>query len=165
MSNFRLYEISEMLEQALSNVRKIAEENEGVIPDDWDKFLDEIQMERDKKVLDCARYIKSLRAEAEAIKNEKQNLGHRQSSLENEADRIEVYIAKNINIGEKVSDENTKLSWRKSTSVDIFDELKIPDSFCQIIRNPKKADIKISIQTGKIVEGARLIEKQDLQIK
>jgi hypothetical protein len=164
MSDFRLYEISELLEAALAQCREYAEKDEGVIPDDWAKFLDEIEMERDKKVLDVGRYIKTIRAKAEAIKAEKQSLAGRQSSLEHEAERLEGYIAHNIKPGERVQDNNTVLSWRRSTMVVIDNPDNVPDEYCKIERIPQKTAIKEALKSGEVF-GARIVENINLQIK
>ena len=42
--------------------------------------LDKLQMEREKKLENVACWIKDLKAEAEALKNEKQALAERQKS-------------------------------------------------------------------------------------
>ena len=49
---------------------------------DTDK-LNDLQMERDAKIENVALWIKELKAEAEAIKNEKQALADRQRVAEN----------------------------------------------------------------------------------
>lgn len=165
MSNFKLYEINRMLEEAIVEVNKMAEENEGEVPDDWSKFLDDIQMERDKKLLDVSRYIKTLNAKSEAIKNEEKNLKAKRASLENASERLISYVEKYINKGEKIEDSNTTLSWRKSERVIVDSESNVPDKFCVVERKAQLAAIKTAIKTGEEVPGAHVEQFLNLQIK
>jgi hypothetical protein len=164
MADFKLYEINELLEDALCICKEYAEKDEGVIPDDWSVFLDDVQMARDAKALDVARYVKTLRAKSEAIKSEKISLESRQRSLSGEADRLEGYLACLMKIGEKLQDSNTAILWRKSTSVEILDEEQIPDCYFEHKRIPVKSEIKKALLAGENI-GARLVDKQNIQIK
>jgi hypothetical protein len=164
MSNFSLYEINDLLRQALDKANEYAEADEGIIPDDWSKFLDEVQMERDTKALDVGRYIKSLEAEAEAVKGEKMRLSARQSALQNHADRLRGYVAGILKPGEAIKDANTALGWRRSTQVEIVDLSAIPEAYIKIERFAQKGEIKAALKCGD-VPGARLVDHQNLQIK
>ena len=55
--------------------------------------LDKLQMERDTKLENVACWIKDLKAEAEAIKTEKQILANRQKVAENKAESLKKYLA------------------------------------------------------------------------
>ena len=50
--------------------------------------LNALEMERDKKISNVACWIKDLKAEAEAIKAEKQTLDKRQKAAENKAESL-----------------------------------------------------------------------------
>ena len=50
--------------------------------------LDKLQMERDAKLENVACWIKDLKAEAEALKNEKQALAERQKVAENKMESL-----------------------------------------------------------------------------
>jgi len=165
MSDFKLYEINEMLNSALSEVWKLAEQNEGEIPEDWSKFLDEIQMERDKKCLDVARYIKSLNAEESAISNEIKSLTERKKTATNKAERLKEYLRISIKEGEKLNDANTVISWRKSSKTIIDNENELPETCFKIEKNPVLTEIKSLLESGKITSGAHIELSQNIQIK
>jgi type VI protein secretion system component VasK len=167
MPNFSLYEIDQLLIDAIEAQEKEAEANEGIYAEDWDSFLNDIQMERSKKLLDCARYIKTLAAMAEAIKTEKQALNDRQTALEAKAERIKSWVTKSMmeNNDNEVQDANTKLSWRKSTKCIIMDEAKLDERFFKTVRSPMLTEIKSAIKSGETVDGAVLKETKSLQIK
>jgi hypothetical protein len=164
MTKFHLYEISTFLQDAIDAADSVIDHETGIIPDDWAKFLDDVQGERDKKLLDCGRYEKSLIAEADAIRAEEKNLAARRHILENKAERFKTYMALALKPGEKLSDANTVLTWRKSTRLEIVDEAKVPEQFWKIERSIIKSELKDALKTGH-ADYARLVECQNLQIR
>lgn len=57
------------------------------------------------------------------------------------------------------------LSFRKSMETIIVDPALLPDELCKITREGKKTEIKAAINEGKVITGAYLKEKQNLQVK
>ena len=164
MGNLKLYEIDYNLECLLNEINFHAEHNEGEIPEELDSYLDEMLLEKEVKVLDISRYIKSLKAEAEAIKGEVDKLTKRKQTLSNFAYRLKQYLLMHLHSGEKYSDSNTKLSWRKSESVNVIDLDLIPDGFCDLIKKPQLSVIKKHIKSGEQIGGVSLVEKHNLII-
>jgi hypothetical protein len=164
---FSLYDIDLMIQEAIEAIHDEAEKNQGVYSDSWEDILNNLNVDREKKLLDCARYIKTVEAMAEAVKKEKILLAERQFCLEKKADKIKEFIAKSMIHGNdcEIKDANTRLSFRKSECVEIFSEKDLPSQFveCKIV--PMKLDIKTAIKAGKDVPGARIIENRSLQIK
>ena len=72
----------------------------------------------------------------------------------------------NIPEGVKFKDARTVISWRKSTSVfiDCVPEL-LPDQFKKIKIEPDKTEIKNILKAGGKIDGCKLVEKNNLQIK
>lgn len=68
---------------------------------------------------------------------------------------------------EKINTPTLTLSFRKSESIEISDEDKVPDNFFdqKTIFTISKTRIKEAIKEGKQVPGAELISKQNLQVK
>lgn len=60
-----------------------------------------------------------------------------------------------------------KVSFRKSTSVNILDEDMIPEEYISetIVKKISKADILKELKQGVKIEGATLEEKQNIQLK
>jgi hypothetical protein len=162
----KLYEINSMLVEAINVAEELVNPETGELPEDWSNFLDQIQMERDSKCLDVARYIKGLEAEAKAIREEERILAARRRSVENEAEDLRKYIIRNVQIGEKIDGVNTVIGWRKSTSVNVLNPDKVPDMYCKIERKPILPDLKQAITSGVNLEGiAELKVNNNLQIK
>ena len=132
--------------------------------------LDAIHMEREEKIENICLWIKNLRAEASAIKAEEKALADRRKAKEKKADNIEDYVALNLD-GAKFETPRVKIMWRKSESVEILDESKIPDEFLDIstVRNPIKAEIKKYLKSiegsDETCEWARMDSKRNMSIQ
>ena len=132
--------------------------------------LSALQMERDAKIENVACWIKDLKAEAEAIKTEKQALAERQRVAENKAESLKRWLAYALD-GEKFSTSKCAISFRKSESVEVtadglnalmhgHDELlKYKDP------EPDKTAIKKAIKDGLNVEGVQLVQNISTIIK
>lgn len=163
--SLKLYELDEQIERLLDTIYSYAEANEGEIPDELDNSLDQLQAEKESKVLDIARYIKSLKAEADAIKTEADKLHKRYKTVSNFSYRLKTYLKMHLRTGEKYKDNNTLISWRKSEAVRIIDENSIPDELCSIIRSPSLTSIKNLIKSGTRIDGAELVENHNILIR
>lgn len=132
--------------------------------------LDELKMEREEKIENICLWAKNLRAEASAIKSEEKALADRRKAKENKADHLEDYVALNLD-GAKFETPRVKILWRKSESVEILDESKIPDEFLDIstVRKPIKAEIKKYLKgiegSDDTCEWARIDPKRNMSIK
>lgn len=129
--------------------------------------LDALEMERDSKISNIACWIKDLKAEAEAIKAEKQNLDKRQKAAENKASSLKDYLAGYLN-GEKYKDARVSISYRKSTAVQIDEDMDIktlPEEYLKVTVEPSKTAIKEALTNGVAVEGCSLVENNNIQIR
>ena len=129
--------------------------------------LNALEMERDKKISNVACWIKDLKAEAEAIKTEKQALEKRQKAAENKAERLKEWL-QGILQGEKFKDSRCSISYRKSERVvfsDSFNFDTLPDSMKKITIEPKKTEIKEFLKGGATIEGVELVESSNIQIR
>ena len=129
--------------------------------------LDALTMERNSKVSNIACWIKDLKAEAEAIKAEKQNLDKRQKVAENKAASLKEYLAGFLN-GEKYKDARVSISYRKSTAVQIAEDMdikRLPEEYLKVTVEPSKTAIKEALTNGVAVEGCTLIENNNIQIR
>ena len=131
---------------------------------DEDKF-NELSIERDVKVESICLWIKNLKAEAEALKAEKDAFAKRQKSAENKMESLKKYIEGYL-AGCPFETSKVKVSWRKSESVDYDDIYKIPDEFIKF-KEPEvnKTELKKALKEGMKFEGVYLVEKQNIQIK
>lgn len=129
--------------------------------------LNDLEMERDRKISNVACWIKDLKAEAEAIKAEKQALDKRQKAAENKAESLKGWL-QSILQGEKFKDSRCSISYRKSERVDFsdsFDLNSLPDSMKKVTIEPRKTEIKDYLKTGATIEGVELVESSNIQIR
>lgn len=131
--------------------------------------LEALNMARDEKIENIAMWIKNLTAEGKAIRDEEKSLAERRKSSENKCESLQKYLEQ-ILCGEKFSTPKVAISYRKSTAVNIADEeafIKTADITYAVPQLPKidKAAIKEALKSGVVIEGAELIERNNIQIK
>ena len=129
--------------------------------------LNALEMERDKKISNVACWIKDLKAEAEAIKAEEQNLNHRRKVCENKMESLKTYLATFLN-GEKFKDARCSISYRRSERVNFADNFNfdtLPDYMKKVTIEPKKTEIKEFLKGGGEIEGVRIEENTSMTIK
>lgn len=132
--------------------------------------LDKLQMERDTKLENVACWIKDLKAEAEALKNEKQALAERQKVAENKAESLKKWLAYALQ-GEKFKTSKCAISFRKSEAVEVTDEglnnlMKEHDELLTYkAPEPNKTKIKQALKDGLSVDGVQLIQNISTIIK
>ena len=132
--------------------------------------LDKLQMERDTKLENVACWIKDLKAEAEALKNEKQALAERQRVAENKAESLKKWLAYALQ-GEKFKTPKCAISFRKSEAVEVTDEglnnlMKEHDELLTYkAPEPNKTAIKQALKDGLNVAGVQLVQNTSTIIK
>ena len=108
-----LYEIDE-------EILNLVDQETGEIIDI--ERLEQLEMEREKKISNVGCWIKDLKAEAEALKAEKNNLAKRQTVCENKVEQLKDYLSRALN-GMKYKDSRCSISYRKSESVEVDDSV------------------------------------------
>ena len=128
--------------------------------------LHELQMDRTDKIRNIACYIKNLRSDAAAYDEEAKTFAARKKAAQGKADSLTAYLYDTLKKGEKISDKEFSISWRKSRSVNITDEKALPAIYL-IAQDPKidKAGINEALKNGLTVTGAELTTKNNIQIK
>ena len=131
---------------------------------DFEKF-EELSMTRDAKIENVCLWIKNLKAEAEALKAEKDAFAQRQKAAENKMESLKKYISSYLD-GTKFETAKVKVSFRKSESLEISEDAKIPDEFLKF-KEPEvnKTDLKKAVKNGLQIAGVALVENQNIQIK
>ena len=133
--------------------------------------LNDLRMERDSKIENVACWIKDLKAEAEAIKAEKQALAERQKVAENKVESLKKWLAYALQ-GNKFSTAKCSVSFRNTESVEVT-----PEGLENLMRGgndelltykqpePNKTAIKAAIKDGLNVDGVQLIQNVSTIIK
>lgn len=135
--------------------------------------LEQLEMELDKKLNNIIGYIKDLNIQAANMKAIKDDYAKRQKTYENKAENLKKYLDgfMQSNGKEKVESENGIASYRKSKSVDIYDDVALQkfitenEDYANIKVEPNKTAIKEGINNGVIIPGAVIKENKNLSIK
>lgn len=133
--------------------------------------LDALNMERDAKIENVVCWIKDLKAEAEAIKAEKQKLDERQKVAENKAESLKKWVAYALG-GQKFSTARCAVSFRNTESVEVTEEglealMKEHNELLTYkTPEPNKTAIKNAIKNdGLNVAGVQLVQNVSTIIK
>jgi len=127
--------------------------------------LDELKMEKEQKIRNIACWVKELKAEAEALKQQKEAFAAREKAAKNKAENLKAYLSSYLG-GKGAKGTEYQISFRSSQATEITDEAAIPDTYR--IPQPDKIDkagILAALKEGAVVAGAHLIERKNIQIK
>lgn len=164
---FSLYQIDNAVLTVLED-GLVFDEETGEILFDPDN-LDELEVERNAKLEAVALFVKSLEAEAAAMREEERKLAERRGRNERKAERLRRYLSDSmLALGDtKLETARVALSFRKSESVVIEDQAALPVEFLKVkmTETADKAAIKKALKAGQQVAGAQLVENKNLQIK
>ena len=107
-----------------------------------------------------------MNAEAKAIKDEEDNLAVRRKIAENKASSLKAYLSGAIQ-GERYSNSNTVISWRKSESVFVGTDIELPEAYItiKVTEAPDKKKLKEALKAGIEIEGCRIDTNLNIQIK
>lgn len=163
--NNTLYQISENYLNALESIEIDEETGEILNAEKLEQLQDELEVKLDR----VACYVKTQTAFAEAMKTEEAALYARRKRIEKKVEYLRGLLGDTMGkLGaDKFETERVKLSFRRSTSVEIEDMEALPDGFLKRreVVDVDKAAIKAELQGGGAVPGAILQEKKNLQIK
>lgn len=132
--------------------------------------LNDLQLERDTKIENVACWIKELKAEAEAIKAEKQTLAERQKVAENKAESLKKWLTYALD-GQKFKTSKCSISYRKSEAVEVTEEglNNLMQEHNELLTykapEPNKKAIKDALKDGLSVEGVQLVQNTSTIIK
>lgn len=162
-----IYEINKAIEDILEDGFSVDEETGEILFDESD--LNALDAEISEKIENVACYIKNLTADISALKEEEKNLNTRRKQKERKIESLRGYINYAMGLSGRKSLESPRcrISFRKSTQVEISDLEHLPEQFITRTEEIKanKNAIKEAINSGAEVKGAELVERRNLQIK
>ena len=138
---------------------------------DYEAFED-LQMAREEKVDNTAKWIIELEAEAKMVKERADELAKRAQSAKKKAERLREFLQEYLQ-GEKRKTADYTISYRKTEAVEITDEDSAaaylvehcrPDlvSFTTKIN---KVGCKNAIKAGEEIPGIELVERQSMSVR
>lgn len=150
----KLYEIDEQIASLI--------DEDGCITDE-EKFND-LQMARSEKIENVGLYVKNLRADVDAYKNEIKAFQERKEQAEHKIESLENWLQGALD-GARLKTDRIQISYRKSTRVEIADDAVIPEEFLKITTTPNKVEIKKYLKQGFKIDGVELQEHKNMSIK
>ena len=136
--------------------------------------LDALQMERERKLEGVALWIKDLKAEASAVKEEADKLNARKKSLENKMDGLKNWLSYAL-CGEKLKTARCNVYYTHNQRLAVADEgklveflktLKEPEQFLKFSEPELRRDeIKKALKDGYEIPGAALEQTESVVIK
>lgn len=158
-----LYEIEEALASCvkLDDTRAVDTETGEIIDLE---AIEALEMQREEKLENVAKWIKNLKADAVAYKAEKMAFAERQKAAERKIESLEWYLLNHLD--KKFETDHVKVTFRKSQVCEILDEKKVPAEFL-VPQEPKinKAEIKKALKAGRKFEFADLRENRTVTVK
>jgi hypothetical protein len=135
--------------------------------------LEQLQMDRTQKAENVACWRKNLMALIGSIKEEEDALKKRREVYQRKVDSLDNYLSTHFS-GEKIETARAVINWRKSTGVEITDEMEAVDYLMHIAHEEvlkykmptidKKA-VKALLEAGEKIPGIVLTDRMNLQIK
>lgn len=180
-----LYQINDQVDSIMAKIQNAFDESTGEIVDEElylksQKELDNLEIAQNDKIENIACYIKNLCSEVFALENEIKTFSQRKKVKENQLKRVKEYLANFLKLKgiKKIETPKAVVSFRKSEVLEITDEEELLEygkyrgDFLKY-REPEidKAELKkyiklcIDIEEDEMPKGARIVEKQNLQIK
>ena len=160
-----LYEVAEEIEKAFALA---VDPNTGEIDDEKMVLLESLQMERDRKIENVACYIKNLKADAQALKAEKDAFQKRQKQAENKAEALSRYLMSALN-GEKFSSNRCSVSFRHTQKVTLDEGYTIYDIDTHFVRMKEpeldKTAIKKALEDGTPIAGVHMEDSLSMTIR
>lgn len=158
---FTLYELSDRYQRLL----EMADE---VDPETFEHTLEALEGSIEHKAENIAKVIRSMEAEAKALRDEEKRLADRRRARENKIQWLKEYLQENMEATgiKRVDGDVLSVRLQKNNpAVNITDEAVIPKDF--FIEQEPKIDKKRLLQAlkdGQTIAGVTLVQKRSLRI-
>ena len=138
---------------------------------DFEAF-EELQMAREEKIDNTAKWIIELEAEAKMVKERADELTERARATKKKAERLREFLQEYLQ-GEKRKTADYTIGYRRTESVEITDEDRAVAWLMEhrddalTYQQPKisKTAVKELLKAGEAVPGAELVERQSMSIR
>lgn len=161
MKLYQLVDLALRLDHAVHNAE--SPEEKAVAMAAFDQGMQDVGAKLDN----CAKLIATWQAECAAMREEEQRLADRRRSLEREIDSLCAYVGRCLGAGNRYKTNLFTFGWRKSEAVelDCVDVRMLPELYQRTRIEADREAIKRDLKAGASVPYARLVERQNLQIK
>ena len=133
--------------------------------------LEELGLQRDLKIENIALWFKNLRAEAEALKKEIDELTKRKKEAENKMEQLSAKLYEALD-GNKFKTPKVSVSYRNSKAVEVDDDFirfamdnNLDDLLRYELPEPNKSAISEALKNGEVIPHAELIQRVSVVIR
>ncbi|HEY9569580.1 MAG TPA: siphovirus Gp157 family protein [Metalysinibacillus sp.] len=129
--------------------------------------LESIELAAGKKLEGYAMVIKNIESDIEGLKAEEKRLTERRKSMENNIKTMKANMQDALLTveGNRLKTDKFTFSLRKSTSVVVYSDTKLPQRFIKVTCEISKTEIAKALKNGIEVPGAELVENKSLSIR
>lgn len=160
----QLYKLKEEFEELM-----LMTDEDWVLPDDVLERLDKSKLDLKEKTQNICTIINGYDNDIDNLDKEIARLSAYKKSVTWNKDRLKKYLQFNLeSIGCKTLEAWTFRLWfRKSESVEVDWDILLEDRFMSVKTtiSPNKTAIKEALKDWEVIKGARLVTKENLQIK
>jgi hypothetical protein len=155
------------IDQELQAINEELMAAQGELTPELENKLVITKAELAEKSVNYAMVILNNQADSQAIETEIKRLKALKDAIDSTTDKLKEAVSNAMLMHDltEVKSPLVKMTFRKSKSVHITDENELDASFFEYKRTVNKTAIKKAIESGELVAGAELIEKDNLQIK
>ena len=155
-----IYEIDEQIRQVEDAIYSLADEETGEITDELmldllKEKMNELQIERGKKIEGAAFLRREALDNSEIIGNEIKRLQSLKKAQDNRADNLLKYITGALG-GEKFKTPFISITYRNTESVDVSDIDALPEQYVRVKKEANKTDLKKALKAGEEIQGVTL---------
>lgn len=127
--------------------------------------LDELKMERDKKIRNIACWIKNLESDEKQLAEQEKIFHDRKIAAKNKKEQLKSYLASFLR-GKNWDNKEVQIRWRKSEAVEVTDMKKLSSYYLRF-KDPEvnKTLLKADLKAGVVLPGAELVTKNNMSVK
>lgn len=132
-----------------------------------EEYSKSLAVQEKNKVNAIVGFLRETELTAESAEVEAKRLAEIAKFYKNRSERIKqsVQWAMEAHGVEKIETDMFRLSFRRSEVIEVDDVEKLPEQFVVIKKSADKKAIKEAMKGGETLEGARIVVKNNLQIK
>lgn len=154
----KLYEVSNKYIKAINFVKNLSEDQVEDYSEKIESMFKSIEATAKDKILAIAKILKNNELRQVAIDKEVKRLQAMKKTVKNKENSLKSYVLSQMDLLniKNVDDDILPVSKRKTSSVNVYDESVLCNSFWreEIKRSPDKKAIKEAIKSGEDVDGA-----------
>lgn len=127
--------------------------------------LEQLQMDRHEKLRNIAFVAMNARADAEAYREQEKRFKAKRTAAEKTLAWAKATLEREL-AGQKMKEKEFSISYLSSEAIEIDENAIIPDKFLKAqAPTVDKVGLTLAIKNGMLIDGVRLVQKNNIQIK